>query len=770
MKRSHIFSAAICAVFLVLAHGCSGEPSSEACGGADCDDGIACTVDSCDVTKQVCQHTPNSSLCAEPLACVLGAGCAPPPTDYGPSSLFDADDLAKVVAPELAPYFLTLEEIKQLDLEQLQHSPTEPSAKNDCGWLAKPCDEQVEVPSLPGQHHVDVYTGKFVSGAYVAPTAQAVVDFVGKKFPHFALEPTAGLVADWDELLARTYPVDLNHSYELIVPDDIDWDRAAHGVVAVTQHSSANPETTMPMQTRARQIAVKYRLPVLHVLDLISFQKLTCSDRVAFPDCPANPNGKSDPLGYNSGNDLIRLTIAVYPFADMAGVPTTEPDYQFLYATFAMYGYARAYMGSATFAKRMLESVYEHTRAAPAPADLASKIVTAGGSKDGGAVLYATDADDRIVAAHPGGFDILDIAGEGGFIERWHSDWERCGDEEDWVYIPGPSQAILPWLRVTSGGEAFRRYWDLFDIIPQYDSSFANGPDGKRDLFMVYRYSTHDLHYPLGGSQRFWWESPAFDQLSYRTLVSINHDHGGDYEPGQGEGEWMELGGWDLMLARTLEQREPVMVTMNRPELDDEANPKQIIISGTLSSSHGVEGARLFVAQSTDRNFSLTRGIELPDWSLELPFSRLGNEGLRNAGPRGPEGSHYGGFSWTYVATTPTTLKPVSVEAKIIADPWGENGDQVVYLYAFPPEGLAMSEDLERAGFFVRSEIGAAHIAPGKLGDSQLSYRVTVEYDPDRAKAIMVGAWDRDAQGRVTWDFSRYAIVNEQPATPPPCQ
>lgn len=755
---------------LFLPFGCAGAAgqtdsnctAQQCCTAEQCDDGVACTIDQCGT--EGCSSTPDHSRCAAAEICDPNEGCQPPPFDHGPSPLFNDETLGDAVAPHLAPYFLTLDQIKALDLDQLGHAPAKPNS-SDCGWLDKPCVEQVALGSLPGDHEVTVYKGDFVSGVYAAPTAQALVDFVGQPFSHFPLQPKAGLKGNFEALAEQIYPVDLNHSYELIIPANIDWSRANYGAVAVTQHKAPNPETIMAMQTKSRQIAVKYRLPVLHVLDLISFKRLTCTDRKTFPDCPANPDSKIDPLGYFSGNNLIRMTSVMFPVADLAGVPTTTKDYDYLQATFAMYAYARAYIGSNTFLKRMLERVYTHLGKGDPPADLADNIVTAGGSKDGGAVLYATDVDDRIVAAQPGGFDILDIAGAGGFVERFGTDWGRCGGETDWVYIPGPSQAVLPWYRLTEAGARFLDTWDLFNIIPEYDTSFDNGPEGLRDLFMVYRYSTHDLHYPLGSTLRFWWDSPGFDQLNHRQLVAINHDHGGAYEPAAEEGAWMELDGWDLMLTRIFDQREPVQVRIDAPELIDDT----IVVSGVASSADAVGGIRLFVAQSLDRNFSLARGIELPDWSKEFPFSRLGNEGQMSKGPRGPEGSNYGGFSWTYVATTPSSQKPVNKSASVIADPWGDDHDEVVYLYAFPPEELPMSKDLERTGFFIRKIVGSEHLTSGSYGDKEVRFRYELPHDPKRASAILVGAWDTDQSGTASWAFSRYDIVNEQPGQAPKC-
>ena len=53
-------------------------PEPECESPLDCDDGIPCTVDGCNVVGR-CSHSPNSSLCAsganECFACVVGSGC-----------------------------------------------------------------------------------------------------------------------------------------------------------------------------------------------------------------------------------------------------------------------------------------------------------------------------------------------------------------------------------------------------------------------------------------------------------------------------------------------------------------------------------------------------------------------------------------------------------------------------------------------------------------------------------------------------------------------
>jgi len=57
------------------------------CGGPDCDDGIACTIDSCDEAADGCVHTPNHGLCSDGLFCngvekcdpVVGCRPGPPP-------------------------------------------------------------------------------------------------------------------------------------------------------------------------------------------------------------------------------------------------------------------------------------------------------------------------------------------------------------------------------------------------------------------------------------------------------------------------------------------------------------------------------------------------------------------------------------------------------------------------------------------------------------------------------------------------------------------
>jgi len=703
---------------------------------------------------------------------LVRAGTAGAQVDYGPSGLFTDPALGDGVLPsELAAHLRTIDEIKDLSLEDLRHehggwNPVNPHVEDD-----------IQVPSMPGYHTVTVYNGEFTSGVYVAPRAQALVDYVGKDFPHFPKEPTPGLKGNLGHLANNIMPVYLNHSYEVILPGlpgDFDWNSplAGYGVVAVTQHADPDPETIEAMGRKSRQIAVKYGLPVLHVEDLLTFSRMTCADEDGhFCNYP------NERLGYSGGNDLIRLTTSLLPALEENGVPISDPEHRFVFASFAMYAYAQAYTGSVTFLRRALEALAEYELGGPPPPGLAAKVVTGGGSKDGGAALYATDVDDRIVAAFPSGFDILDVAGEGGFVDRWRTNWGRCGDEEDWVYIPGPDACSLGWLNQTPGGEAFLQYWDLYNIIPQYDTSFDHG-GGMRDLFMVYKWSTHDLHYPLGSSLDFWWDSPNFDELDYRHSISVNHDHGGSYEPdaGAGEPDEPELGGWDLMLGRLLDGREPVDIRIAW-EYDDPVTPTEVIVTGTITSpdGHPVEGGRYFVAQSEDRNFSLAEGIESIEWSPypELPFSKLGNEGLMQDGPYGPEGSTYGGFSWTYVATNDAG-DPVDEYGNVIQEPWGAGNDEVIYLYPFPPDVHGWSPPpgvMENSGLFVRYPLQQhLQVTSGTFGvDSEVGFEVTLPLDPDRAMAVFFNGWDRDPTGNVTRDFSRFFIANEQEKLDPDC-
>ena len=55
---------------------------------SQCDDGLACTVDHCDVDTGVCSHVPNDGLCPPGYACFLGKGCYPGGFAQDNTSLF----------------------------------------------------------------------------------------------------------------------------------------------------------------------------------------------------------------------------------------------------------------------------------------------------------------------------------------------------------------------------------------------------------------------------------------------------------------------------------------------------------------------------------------------------------------------------------------------------------------------------------------------------------------------------------------------------------
>jgi len=63
----------------VISTGC--DPLSGGCGTSniDCDDGVFCTVDSCDSTIG-CIHTPNNTLCDDPNPCTNYSQCVPDAT------------------------------------------------------------------------------------------------------------------------------------------------------------------------------------------------------------------------------------------------------------------------------------------------------------------------------------------------------------------------------------------------------------------------------------------------------------------------------------------------------------------------------------------------------------------------------------------------------------------------------------------------------------------------------------------------------------------
>ena len=69
--------------------------------GPACDDGIACTIDSCDEAGDGCMHTPNHATCSDGLycsgkeRCVPGVGCRPGPRPCPPTQCNEATDTCR---------------------------------------------------------------------------------------------------------------------------------------------------------------------------------------------------------------------------------------------------------------------------------------------------------------------------------------------------------------------------------------------------------------------------------------------------------------------------------------------------------------------------------------------------------------------------------------------------------------------------------------------------------------------------------------------------
>jgi len=153
---------------------------------------------------------------------LIRAGTAGAQLDYGPSVLFTDPALGDGVLPsELAAHLRTIDEIKSLTEDDFRHefgawNPLNPNV-----------EDNIELPSKPGEvFTVTVYNGDFTSGVYVAPRAQALVDYVGRDFPHFKKKPTPGLEGKLAPLANNIMPVYLNHSYEVILPGlpgEFDW-------------------------------------------------------------------------------------------------------------------------------------------------------------------------------------------------------------------------------------------------------------------------------------------------------------------------------------------------------------------------------------------------------------------------------------------------------------------------------------------------------------------------------------------------------------------
>src|SRR5262249_46784952 len=55
----------------------NGDPTTGCHAGppVNCDDGIACTMDSCNEVANHCDHAPNNALCGSGELCVPGQGC-----------------------------------------------------------------------------------------------------------------------------------------------------------------------------------------------------------------------------------------------------------------------------------------------------------------------------------------------------------------------------------------------------------------------------------------------------------------------------------------------------------------------------------------------------------------------------------------------------------------------------------------------------------------------------------------------------------------------
>ncbi len=326
----------------------------------------------------------------------------------------------------------------------------------------------------------------------------------------------------------------------------------------------------------------------------------------AAPRTPDNPLGivcdpAGEATGWGSANDFTGLAFFGLHVAAQAMGDAPVPDA--MLATFSAVPYMRALSAGATLLTRTGEAL-----GLAAPPD---EFSVSGASKGGMGCLYATAGDPRITHGACKVFDAFDTESTGDMMHRMVTDWGLCqggGLRADGCAtgnFPGfPGPQILPYLEGSSAAfEQVRDTWSLGRLLPDLACS---APD---DRVFLQNGST-DFHWSVGSNDAMWTARPP-DPASVRMLYRMNADHGmshlvpDDAPHGLGARDWTH-GVQDYQTYRAFfgDHTPPTAAWTEPPRRAGD------MVVGRVSVSPDVAGARLWVAASTDRDFSFCTGIE----------------------------------------------------------------------------------------------------------------------------------------------------------------
>lgn len=498
-------------------------------------------------------------FCIAGLIIVQAAAAASP--SRGPKTLFHD--------PEIHP---TLDEIKGRTLADLR-------------W-----DESKEVVSKDPRTGATVVTGRFSSGTFSHFRLRNLVDYIGVPKMQFrddkrqVLKPVPGKKGDLKALLAGRMTVSMWHPAMLVLPKNFDPEAEASKYVFVLVSQHVNDPMTQwesidfdmnESRRRLLDFTERYGVAGLWVGDLITLTHMR--------------DKKGQTLGFPGGNELISWSTPL-----MAAL-SADPDYDFATKDMVLggnYPYIVAYTSTLTLAERLIERRYPGTSAG-------SKFIITGGSKVGAAALFTADVDDRVAALYAGGYDLFDVSSPTSTVARYETDWKICGQGTPTGFnnhIPYASiPAVARWLARHPDGIRMREIWEPMQ--------FAR--DARPDLFLLYKWSTHDLHYPIGSTVRFWNE--AGYRNPHRHNVSVNWNHGGEYRPGPGEPLCDRL---DMLLGHVVDGREMVDAELTKAEVVESRGRKLLRVEVLAKSRYQIGGATALIAKSTDRDFSLATGLE----------------------------------------------------------------------------------------------------------------------------------------------------------------
>ena len=213
------------------------------------------------------------------------------------------------------------------------------------------------------------------------------------------------------------------------------------------------------------------------------------------------------------------------------------------------YALAQCFILSHVFYREFIKNTFGLTNNHPYLQNL--KVVFSGGSKEGGAALTAAGAENRTAIGGPNraagvladAYQGWDASNRGGFA-RYQTDWgfyrnpngicpyglpRTCQDgNPDYQHALGPFAvwSLYQHCDPSSSSTYYRVY------VPSKD------PNRYKDLMILDVTHTHDNNFPLGSSQRLWFDHDGLDssgnpsvepRWNFRLLRAINKGHGVRY-------------------------------------------------------------------------------------------------------------------------------------------------------------------------------------------------------------------------------------------------